>query len=477
MPEVDAAVVGSGPNGLAAALVLARAGLRVRVHEAEPTLGGGMRSAALTLPGFVHDVCSAIHPMGAASPIFRTLNLQEHGLEWVHPELALAHPLDDGSAAVLTRSLDETVQGLGADGAAYRRLVAPFHEGFEDLLDEVLQPVVHLPRHPLLLARFGLFAIRSARGLVNAFRTEQARGLIAGLSAHAMVPLDQPLTASMALVFAGTAHTTGWPLVRGGSQRIADALVASLRAHGGDVVTGERVESVEQMGPAGAYLFDTSAAALERIAGDRLPSHYRRKLLSFRRGPGIFKVDYALSGPVPWRAPECRRAGTVHLGGTFAEVASSLEDVAQGRHPERPFVLVAQQSLFDASRAPAGKQTLWTYCHVPNGSTVDMTARIEAQLERFAPGFKELVLSRSVMTPQEVEAHNANYRGGDIGGGATDGLQLLARPILSADPYATPTKGLYLCSSATPPGGGVHGMCGYHAARSALRRSFGGRGL
>lgn len=477
MEGADAVVVGSGPNGLVAAVLLARAGLRVRVHEAEPSFGGGMRSAALTLPGFVHDLCSAIHPTGAASPVFKALDLHAHGLEWIHPDIPLAHPLDDGSAVTLLRSLDETATGLGEDGPAYRRLLAPLTAHFGELLEDALAPVIRLPRRPVLLARFGLHAMRSARGLVHAFHGERGRALIAGLSAHAMIPLDAPFTASMALIFAGAAHTTGWPLAKGGSQRIADALVSSLRALGGEIVLDHKVETVEQLGPAAACLFDTSAAALERIAGDRLPSGYRRKLQTFRRGPGIFKIDYALSGPVPWRAPECRRAGTVHVGGTFAEVASTLEDVAHGRHPERPFVLVAQQSLFDASRAPAGKHTLWTYCHVPNGSTVDMTARIEAQLERFAPGFRDLVLARAVMGPREVEAHNANYRGGDIGGGANDGLQLFARPVLSADPYATPAKGLYLCSSSTPPGGGVHGMCGLHAARSALRRSFGGRGL
>jgi phytoene dehydrogenase-like protein len=409
--------------------------------------------------------------------VFKSLNLHEHGLEWVHPDIALAHPLDDGSAVTLVRSLEETAAGLGEDGPAYRRIVEPLTVRFGELLDDALGPLLRVPRHPFRLARFGLSAMRSARGLVHAFHGERARAIIAGLSAHAMTPLDEPFTASMGLVFAGAAHTTGWPLARGGSQRIADALTASLRALGGELVVGERITSLGQLGPADAYLFDTSADVLERVAGDHLPSRYRRKLRDFRRGPGIFKVDYALSGPVPWRAPECRRAGTVHLGGTFAEIASTLEDVTHGRHPERPFVLVAQQSLFDPSRAPAGKHTLWTYCHVPNGSTVDMTARIEAQLERFAPGFKDLVLARAVMTPADVEAHNANYRGGDIGGGAADGLQLFARPVLSLDPYATPTKGLYLCSSSTPPGAGVHGMCGFHAARSALRRSFGGRGL
>ncbi|HET7785037.1 MAG TPA: NAD(P)/FAD-dependent oxidoreductase [Myxococcales bacterium] len=467
----DAAVVGSGPNGLAAAIALARAGVRVRVHEAQPTLGGGTRSAALTLPGFLHDVCSAIHPLAVASPFFARLPLAEHGLEWIHPGIAVAHPLPDGTAVALHRSLEETAENLGSDARAYRRIVAPLAARFPDLLGDVLRPIARVPRHPLLTARFGARALLSASALP--FRGERARALVAGLAAHSFLPLEAPFTASFALIFAAAAHASGWPMARGGSQRIADALAASLRALGGEICTGDPIDSLDGFGPDSAVLFDTSPATLERIAGDRLPARYRRALRAYRRGPGVFKLDYALSAPVPWRAPECRRAGTVHVGGTFAEIAASEDEVVRGGHPGRPFVLVAQQSLFDPTRAPAGKHTLWAYCHVPNGSDVDMTSRIEAQLERFAPGFAGVVLARAVTRPADIEAANANCAGGDISGGAHDGLQFLARPVLAFDPYATPAPNLYLCSSSTPPGAGVHGMCGLHAAESALRRSFG----
>ncbi|HEY6911582.1 MAG TPA: NAD(P)/FAD-dependent oxidoreductase [Myxococcales bacterium] len=468
---VDAAVVGSGPNGLSAAVALARAGIAVRVHEAQPTVGGGTRSAELTLPGFAHDVCSAIHPMAAASPFFAELGLSKHGLEWIHPDVAVAHPLDDGTAVALVRSLDATAAGLGADAGAYLRIVAPLAARFQDLIGDVLGPIVRVPHHPLLMARFGRRALLPAAAL--RFRGERARALVAGLAAHSFLPLHAPFTASFALIFAAAAHASGWPLARGGSQRIADALAASLRALGGEISVGDRVDSLDRFDRERAILFDTSPAILERIAAARLPESYRRALRRFRRGPGVFKLDYALSAPVPWRAHDCRRAGTVHVGGSFEEIAASEAAVTRGEHPERPFVLVAQQSLFDDTRAPPGKHTLWAYCHVPNGSTVDMTARIEAQLERFAPGFREAVLARAVTGPGQVEAHNANCAGGDISGGAYDGMQFFARPVLAIDPYATPAKNLYLCSSSTPPGAGVHGMCGLHAARSALRRSFG----
>jgi phytoene dehydrogenase-like protein len=467
----DAVVVGSGPNGLSAAIELARAGLRVRVHEAQPTIGGGTRSAALTLPGFVHDVCSAVHPMAAASPFFTGLPLAQHGLEWIHPDIALAHPLPDGSAVALVRSVEDTAKGLGADAGAYRRVVAPLADRFQDLLGDTLGPILRMPRHPLLLGRFGMRAALPSGRLP--FCGERARALVAGLAAHSFLPLDAPLTASFALILGAAAHAAGWPIARGGSQRIAGALVATLEALGGEIAASDRVDSLDRLSPARAILFDTSPAALERIAEDRLPERYRRALRRYRRGPGVFKVDYALSGPVPWIAPECRRAGTVHVGGTFEEIAASEAEVGRGGHPERPFVLVAQQSLFDDTRAPPGKHTLWAYCHLPNGSTEDMTARIDAQIERFAPGFRDVVLARATAGPREVEAHNANCAGGDIAGGAHDGLQFFARPILALDPYATPARDLYLCSSSTPPGGGVHGMCGLHAARSALRRSFG----
>jgi phytoene dehydrogenase-like protein len=467
----DAAVVGSGPNGLSAAVALARAGIAVRVHEAQPTIGGGTRTAALTLPGFAHDVCSAIHPLAAASPFFAELGLAKYGLEWIHPDVGVAHPLDDGTAVALVRSLDDTAGGLGADAQAYRRMVAPLAARFDDLIGDVLGPIVRVPRHPLLMARFGRRALLPAASL--GFRAARARALVAGLAAHSFLPLDAPFTASFALVFAAAMHASGWPIARGGSQRIADALASCLRALGGEIAAGDRIESLDRFGPERAILFDTSPAALERIAGARLPERYRRSLRRYRRGPGVFKLDYALTAPVPWRAPECRRAGTVHVGGTFEEIAASEAAVVRGEIPDRPFVLVAQQSLFDDSRAPPGRHTLWAYCHVPNGSKVDMTARIEAQLERFAPGFADVVLARAATTPSDVEAHNANCAGGDISGGAYDGLQFFARPVLAFDPYATPAQELYLCSSSTPPGAGVHGMCGLHAARSALRRSFG----
>ena len=469
---IDAAIVGGGPNGLSAAIELARAGHSVRVHEAEPTIGGGARSAALTLPGFIHDVCSAIHPLGASSPFFKRLPLQEHGLEWIHPDYPLAHPLDDGSAAVLHRSVDETARRLGDDAGAYRRLFGPLASRWDELVVDITRPMLHFPRHPLVLARFGLPAMLPVTTAARFFSTPRARALLGGLGAHSFLPLDAPFTMAFALMLGVAAHAVGWPMPRGGSQRIADALASYLRALGGEIVTDDRIDVFAQLGKARAYLFDTTPRALERIAADKLNTTYRRVLRGYTYGPGVFKVDYALAGPVPWRAAECRRAGTVHLGGTLEEIAAGEQQVARGELPERPFVLVAQQSLFDPTRAPLGMHTLWTYCHVPSGSTVDMTARIEAQIERFAPGFRDLILKRSVMNARDVESHNANYVGGDISTGAHGGLQFMARPSWSIDPYATPTREIYLCSAATPPAAGVHGLCGYNAARSALRRSF-----
>ena len=471
--STDAVVVGSGPNGLSAAIELARNGRSVTVVEANETIGGGCRSAELTLPGFVHDLCSAFHPMGAASPFFRSLELGSLGLEWIEPPLALAHPLDDGTAIVLSRSLDETARGLGSDGRAWRRLVAQLVQHWPDLATDALGPLIKIPHHPLVLARLGLPGLLSARLLARrAFVTERARALFAGLAAHSMMPLDAPLSASFGLMFAVTTHVASWPIARGGSQRIADALVAKLGSLGGAVMTRTRVRDIRDLDTARAYLFDTTPRQLDRIAGARLSNGYRGRIARFRSGPGVFKLDYALDGPVPWRARDCLRAGTVHLGGTLDEIAESEEDVARGGVPEHPFVLVGQQSLFDRSRAPAGKETLWAYCHVPNGSAVDMTGRIEAQLERFAPGFRDRVLARSAMGPAAIEEHNENYLGGDIGGGESSALQLFGRPVLSFDPYATSARDIFLCSSSTPPGGGVHGMCGYHAARSALRQAL-----
>jgi phytoene dehydrogenase-like protein len=468
----DAVVVGSGPNGLAAAIALARAGRSVTVYEANHDIGGGARSAELTLPGFIHDVCSAFHPMGAASPFFRRLPLAEHGLQWIHPSAPLAHPLDDGTAVMLERSLDETSSGLGRDGAAYASLMGPLVDSWDDLYDEISGPIVHIPRHPFLLARFGLTALRSARALVSRFRDERAPALLGGIAAHSFLPLDHPVTAAFALTLGGSGHAVGWPIARKGSGQISRALAAQLASLGGAVITERRVQQMSDLPTARAYLFDTSPASLALIAADQLSTSYRRSLQRYRRGPGVFKLDYALEGPVPWRAAECLRAGTVHLGGTFEEIAASERETWRGGHPERPFVLVGQQSLFDDTRAPSGKHTLWAYCHVPNGSSADMTERIEAQIERFAPGFHNRVLKRVASTPADVERENANNLGGDIANGSHARLQLLMRPRIALDPYATSARDITLCSSATPPGGGVHGMCGYHGARSALRRSL-----
>jgi phytoene dehydrogenase-like protein len=471
-PSYDAVIVGAGPNGLAAAITIAREGRSVLLIEGEQTIGGGTRSTELTLPGFVHDVCSAIVPLALASPFFTSLALDRHRLEFIHPRAALAHPLDEGSVALLHRSVDATAQGLGADHRSYRRLMEPLVDRADALLSDVLGPL-RVPRHPFVLARFGLSGVRSLQGLASRFEGQAARALLAGIAAHSMLPLDRAPSAAVALVLGMLAHTAGWPMARGGSQRIADALAAHLRSLGGDIVTGEWVGSLDDLPPSRAVLLDVTPRQVLRIAGHRLPAGYRRSLERFRYGPGVFKVDYALDGPVPWKAEECSWAGTVHLGGTIEEIAAAEEMVAQGEHPERPLVLVAQQSLFDPTRAPEGRHTLWAYCHVPHGSPVDMTDRIEDQIERFAPGFRDRVLARSVMSPVELERHNPNYVGGDINGGLQSLLQTFARPTLRPVPYSTPLGGLYLCSSSTPPGGGVHGMCGYHAARAALRGVLG----
>ena len=466
-------VVGSGPNGLAAAIVLAQAGRSVRVLEAEGTIGGGARSGELTLPGFVHDLGSAIHPMAAGSPFFRTLPLERHGLEWIQPPVAVAHPFDDGSAAALFPSLEQTCAGLGADGDAYGRLMTPLVKRWEALSNEFLQPLLHLPRHPFLLAAFGLSAIQPAASLARRlFRGEHARGLFAGLAAHSFLPLEAPASAAFALVLGTAGHAIGWPLPKGGAQKISDALAAVLRELGGEIETHRRVESLGDLPPSRARLLDLSAASAARVAGNALPARYRRHLERFPHGPGIFKVDYALAEPIPWRAEPCRRAGTVHVGGSLEEVCASERGVANHQIPTKPFVLLAQQSLFDPSRAPAGQHMAWAYCHAPYGCTADLTLAIEAQIERFAPGFQALVLARRSSGPVELAASNANLLGGDISGGSTDLWHLLARPTLSASPYRMDAEGIYLCSSSTPPGGGVHGMCGYHAARAALAREL-----
>lgn len=466
----DAIVVGSGPNGLAAGITAAQAGLSVLVLEGKETIGGGVRSAELTIPGFVHDVCSTIYPLAAGSPFFSSLPLSDHGLEWVHPPAALAHPFDDGTAATLEPSIEATSETLGRDGAGYRKLMTPLVATWGKLSAQLLGPL-RPPRHPAVLARFGLRALRSARSLaVSTFKEERARSLFAGLAAHSMLPLEKPPTAAFGLVLAAAGHAVGWPIARGGSQRLSNALESYLKSLGGEIVVNSYVESVDDLPPSRAILLDVTPRQVFGMAGHRLPRRYRGRLERYRYGPGVFKMDWALDGPVPWRATECARAGTVHLGGTLEEIAQSEREVWRGLNPERPFVLLAQQSLFDPTRAPEGKHTAWAYCHVPSGSAFDMAQRIEGQVERFAPGFRDRILASSTMGPQALQEYNPNYVGGDINGGVQDLGQLFTRPTLGLSPYSTPDKGVYICSSSTPPGGGVHGMCGYYAARAALRR-------
>lgn len=466
-------IVGAGPNGLAAAIELARNGRSVHVIEGAATIGGGTRTEELTLPGFHHDVCSAVHPLALGSPFMRTLPLERFGLELIEPEVQAAHPLDGGEAVALMRSLDETADGLGRDGRAYRSLVSAFVSHWDRLADALLGPLTRPPRAPLLAARFGSRgALPAAVCARTRFRTPQGRALVAGMAAHAVRPLEAPGTTAFALVMLSLGHACGWPVARGGSAQITTAMRAYLESLGGTVEVGRPVASLAELPESRAVLFDVAPRALAEICGDALPRRYRRALRRYRIGPGVFKVDYALSGPVPWSAPAVRAAGTVHVGGTLQEIAASERAVARGSSSDRPYVLVAQQSLADPTRAPEGRHTLWAYCHVPNGSTADMTAAIEAQIERFAPGFRELVLARETRTPAQLQAENPNYIGGDIGGGANSIWQTVARPALRPNPYATPNPKLFLCSSSTPPGGGVHGMCGFNAARTALRRTL-----
>jgi len=467
----DAIVVGAGPNGLSAAIVLASAGCKVLVYEAQQTIGGGCQSSELTLPGFVHDVCSAVHPTAVASPFFRTLPLAEHGLEWVHPPAMLAHPFDDGTPPVIVEpSVADTARALGPDEAAYDRLIGSVARNWPLIEDVVLGPP-RLPRHPFAAARFGLSALQTAEHLA-ALRLSgrRARGLFAGIAAHGMLPLDAVPSGAIGLVLAALMHAAGWLLPRGGAQRLVDALASYLRSLGGEIATGTRVNALEDLPPAKAVLCDLSPRPLLRIAHRVLPDWYVAKLEGYRYGMGVFKVDWALDGPVPWRDEQVARAATVHLGATLEEVAASERDVWNGRIPDRPFVLLVQPTLFDPTRAPAGKHTLWTYCHVPNRSTVDMLPRIEAQIERFAPGFRSRVLARHVMTPADLEQRNPNLVGGDIGMGITDLRQMIARPTWRA--HRTPRRGLYICSASTPPGVSVHGMCGYFAAQCALNDLF-----
>jgi phytoene dehydrogenase-like protein len=468
----DAVVVGAGPNGLAAAIELARAGKSVVVYEAAATAGGGCRSAELTLPGFVHDVCSAIQPLALASPFFKSMPLHDLGVRFCHPETPLAHPLDDGDAASLERSVGETAEAFGDDARAYRKLMGPFVRATDKLVLEILGPL-RLPRHPLALARFGPPAVRSAYGLASArFSGDRARALFAGIAAHSMLSLRRPPTAAYGILLGLVGHAYGWPTIEGGAQKLTDALVAYLESLGGHIVTSRPISNMRELPRARAVLFDLTPRQMVAIAGELLPARYKRRLASYEHGPGVFKVDFALSEPIPWKADACRRAGTVHLGATLEEVAASEDAVVRGRHPDRPYALLAQQTLFDPTRAPAGKHTVWTYCHVPSGSTVDMSERITNQIERFAPGFRDTIIAKATISAMEYEAYNANYIGGDISGGLQHFGQLFTRPAIRLDPYSTPNKKLYICSSSSPPGGGVHGMCGRFAARSALRRAF-----
>ncbi len=458
-------VVGSGPNGLTAAIIMAQAGRRVTVYEAEQSIGGGSRSAELTLPGFVHDVCSAIHPLGAGSPVFRTFPLEKFGLQWVHPAVPLAHPLEDDSAAILARSVEETAGRLGEDGAAYRRLVSPAVEHWDEMLALVLSP--RFPRHPRLLARLGWDALQPVARLARRFRGQPARALLAGLGAHAMLPLEHLGTSGIALALGIAGHAVGWPFPRGGSQQIANALAAYAQSLGVQIRTGTRVTSLKELPRGAEVLCDVTPRQLLEMGGQDLPPALRRRLKRYRYGMAAYKVDWALSKPIPWRAEECRQAGTVHLGGTLEEIAAGERATWRGQTPERPFVLLAQHTLFDPTRAPQGRHTAWAYCHIPNGWREDMLGRIEAQVERFAPGFRALILARSVLPPAQLEAHNANLVGGDISGGSMDFRQMFLR--LAARPNTSSPWRVYLCSSSTFPGPGVHGMCGYFAAQACLR--------
>ncbi len=471
--QYDAVIIGSGPNALAAGIVLARENLSVLIVEARPTVGGGARSGFLTLPGFVHDICSAIHPLAIGSPFFQTLPLEKYGLQFIQPPASLAHPLDDGTAVLLKRSLEKTVETFGGDAKNYRSLIKPFAENWDKLAPEILAPA-HFPAHPFLLARFGWKAFRSARGFAEKFfEGERARAMFAGLAAHSMIPLEDLPSAAIGFILAITAHTVGWGFPSGGAQKIPDALAAHFLALGGEMKTDFRVENIDELPPSRTVLFDTTPRQILKIAGHRLPAGYRRKLEKYRYGAGAFKMDFALSEPIPWRAKECALAGTVHLGGSFDEISESEKKVGRRQTPEKPFVLLAQNSFFDSTRAPEGKHTAWAYCHVPNGSKVDMTEKIEVQIERFAPGFRDCILAKNVLPPADLENYNANYIGGDIGGGANILSQLFTRPVARLNPYTMPAKGLYICSASTPPGGGVHGMCGYHAARTVLQNEFG----
>ncbi|MGS2741035.1 phytoene desaturase family protein [Sinomicrobium sp. M5D2P17] len=466
--EYDAIVVGSGPNGLAAAIKLQSEGLKVLLVEGKDTIGGGMRTMELTLPGFRHDVCSAIHPTAIASPYLSQLPLHEHGLEYILPEVDCAHPFDDGSAAHLERSVKRTANSLGSDKEVYLDVYGPFKKYWEQIAPDVLGPL-SIPSHPVKMLKFGLKALQPATRFANRFTTEKGRGLWAGMAAHSLQPLTNWTTSATALVLSVSGHMGGWPIAKGGSQSIANALASYFSSLGGTIQTGLYVRSLEQLPSARAVLLDVTPRQLLEIAGHKFSTVYRWQLKRYRYGMGVFKIDWALDGPIPFTAEICRKAGTVHLGNTMEEIVHSEREAGRGKLADKPFVLLAQQSLFDTTRAPKGKHTAWAYCHVPHGSAEDRTAVIENQVERFAPGFKDFILARNTMNTGEMQAYNPNYIGGDINGGLMDIRQLFTRPALRRSPYRTSAKGLYLCSSSTPPGGGVHGMCGYHAAIRVLK--------
>lgn len=473
--QLDAVIVGAGPNGLAAAVTLARAGLRVRVLERRAGPGGGLSSAEITLPGYQHDLGSAVHPLGYASPAFRDWPLHAFGLSWVQPDAPFAHVLEDGTGVIVDRELETAARTLGTDGAAWGALFGPLVADWTGLLDDVLRPLPRLPRHPLTLARFGLRGVPPAGLTARRLRTPEARAAWAGLAAHANLPLSTPGTGAAALMLGTLAHAVGWPFPRGGAQSLTDALVGYLRFLGGEIETGHEVRTARDLPPARAVLVDSSPAVLLGLLGDRVTPAYRRWIQRYRYGPGLLKLDYALSGPVPWRDPALHRVGTLHLGGTLEQIARAEVAVARGAAPDRPYVLAAQHTLFDPTRAPPGGQTFWAYAHTPPGTPDTYAERVEAQIERAAPGFRDLVLARMTTNARQLQAFSPVFQGGDVNGGRGDLWGLLARPVPSPTPYRTPVPGVYLCSSATPPGGGIHGMSGYWAARSALADVFGER--
>ncbi|QXV64111.1 NAD(P)/FAD-dependent oxidoreductase [Mucilaginibacter achroorhodeus] len=470
--DYDAIVVGSGPNGLAAAILMQQQGLSVLLLEAKDTIGGGLRTKELTLPGFKHDVCSAIHPLAVASPFFKTLPLADHGLEYIYPEIDAAHPLEQHNTAILCRDIERTAKQLGADENAYLKLVKPVTKNWPLIDADVLGPL-HMPKHPLALASFGLDALKPVTMLAKQFKTKQAKALLAGMAAHSMQPLTNAATAAITLVLMATGHLQGWPLPKGGSQSIADALAGYFTSIGGKIETNTYITSLDQLPSAHAVLFDVTPKQLLQIAGHKFSALYKWQLKRYRYGMGAFKVDFALSEQIPFIPEACLKAGTVHLGNTLNEIRDAEQQTWNGKHPDKPFVLLAQQSLFDNTRAPDGKHTAWAYCHVPNGSTKNMTDAIEKQIERYAPGFRDTILAKHTFNTVELEEYNPNYIGGDINGGVIDLGQLFTRPAIRLSPYRTSEKGLYICSASTPPGGGVHGMCGYNAAKKALKDVFG----